>query len=86
MDSRRAGYPHPETVDYFVIRVTRQPGRPAQLAGVVERLGSGEKRWFAGGNELLWVMTAWSDDSPAHWPHRQGAPNDGFRDTVEVAP
>jgi hypothetical protein len=46
---------------YFLVRVRQPFGREAgRLAGLVERLATGEKRSFASGEELL--------RSVAHWP------------------
>ena len=39
---------------YYMIRIQRPgPVRPATLSGVIERLGTGEKRFFADGAQLL---------------------------------
>ena len=54
---------------YYMIRVqtpanaTPADGSP-ELSGVVERLGSGEKRDFADGDELVRLVTAWSEATP----------------------
>ncbi len=54
---------------YFMIRV-RQPLTPdrseagAPLAGVVERLASGEKRSFESGVELLRLIGTWPEPPP----------------------
>jgi hypothetical protein len=45
--------------DYFMIRVTRTEDA-AQLAGLVERLGTGEKRTFNTGQQLLGLVAEWS--------------------------
>jgi hypothetical protein len=42
--------------DYFMLRVTRSGERPDRIAGVVERLGTGEKWAFATGEQLLGVI------------------------------
>jgi hypothetical protein len=39
--------------EYFMVRVTRTPHQPERIAGLVERLGSGEKRSFDTGEQLL---------------------------------
>jgi hypothetical protein len=51
---------------YFMIRVRRngQDAPPAAIAGIIERLGSGEKQEFDGGDELLRLVAGWSDGSP----------------------
>jgi hypothetical protein len=43
--------------DYFMVRI-RRPGSapPHLLCGVMERLGTGEKRIFESGEELLRLM------------------------------
>lgn len=43
---------------YFRIRIGREEGgqAPAALSGVVERIGTGEKRSFASGDELIRFM------------------------------
>ncbi len=65
--------------DYFMVRVTRTED-DARLTGLVERLGTGEKRSFGSGQQLLWLVGAWTDahsnlqaraetGNPADWPH-----------------
>ena len=53
---------------YFVIRLGRAPGEPERLFGVIERLGSGEKRHFDSGEQLMGLVQGWLDytrgDSP----------------------
>ena len=50
-----------EQFSYYMVRVrhssTENP--PESLAGVVERLGSGEKQRFADGEELLRLLSGW---------------------------
>jgi hypothetical protein len=41
--------------DYFMVRVSRTAKEPG-LAGLVERLGTGEKRGFGSGEQLLSLM------------------------------
>lgn len=54
---------------YFMIRLERRDGHDrADTAGVVERLGNGEKRRFSGAHELLALLAAWSDP-PAPSPN-----------------
>jgi hypothetical protein len=45
---------------YFLVRVRRTPDTPGELSGLVERLGSGEKRPFRTGEELARVVAEWS--------------------------
>jgi hypothetical protein len=42
-----------ERFEYFMVRLTRSAHDPDRLAGLVERLGSGEKRSFDTGEQLL---------------------------------
>ena len=52
---------------YYMIRIRHSPAedRPASLlAGVVERLGAGEKRTFTDGEELLRLLGGWNRDLP----------------------
>jgi hypothetical protein len=42
--------------DYFMLRVTRSGEQPERIAGVIERLGTGEKWAFASGEQLLGVI------------------------------
>jgi hypothetical protein len=46
----------PERFEYFMVRVTRSAHHPDRLAGLVERLGSDEKRSFDTGEQLLWLV------------------------------
>lgn len=46
---------------YFTVRLrVSAPGEPANLSGIVERLGAGRKRSFPDGQELLRLLTDWS--------------------------
>ena len=52
---------------YYMVRIRHSPAedRPEDpLAGVVERLGSGEKQKFADGGELLRLLTGWTEGLP----------------------
>ena len=56
--------------DYFVIRVSRSAAHPERVAGLVERLGSGEKRVFETAEHLAALVSGWTDgrgagDGPA---------------------
>jgi len=48
-----------ERFEYFMIRLTRSDKDPERLAGLVERLGSGEKRSFETGDQLLRMVGGW---------------------------
>jgi hypothetical protein len=45
--------------EYFMLRVFRAEEGPQSIAGQVERLGTGEKRRFETGGELLALVTRW---------------------------
>lgn len=47
--------------EYFMIRMTRSEQEPQRVAGLVERLGSGEKRSFETGDQLLRMVGGWFD-------------------------
>lgn len=49
----------PERFEYFMIRLTRSEHDPERVAGLVERLGSGEKRSFESGDQLLQMVGGW---------------------------
>ena len=49
-----------EGFDYFVVRLARTREEPGRLAGQVERLGSGERRSFDTGEQLVHLVTRWS--------------------------
>jgi hypothetical protein len=49
----------PERFEYFMIRLTRSEKVPERVAGLVERLGSGEKRSFESGDQLLQMVGGW---------------------------
>lgn len=42
-----------ERFEYFMVRLTRSAHEPDRIAGLVERLGSGEKRSFDTGEQLV---------------------------------
>ena len=48
-----------ERFEYFMIRLTRSDNDPERVAGLVERLGSGEKRSFETGDQLLQMVGRW---------------------------
>jgi hypothetical protein len=45
--------------EYFMVRVTRSEKDPGRVAGLVERIGSGEKRSFETGDQLLRMVGGW---------------------------
>ena len=47
--------------DYFMLRLGRLPAEPNRLFGVIERLGSGEKRRFDSGEQLMGLVQGWLD-------------------------
>lgn len=48
---------------YFMIRVQRPvPARPATVSGLIERLGTGDKRQFFSERELLALLRTWPVD------------------------
>jgi hypothetical protein len=46
--------------DYFVLRLSRQDVGSEEVSGMVERLGSGEKRRFDTGEQLIELVRLWS--------------------------
>ncbi len=46
--------------DYFVIRLRRSAAEPGVIAGLVERLGSGEKRAFTTAEHLVALVAGWT--------------------------
>ena len=67
---------------YFMLRLrvgsdaatTRMP----MVTGVVERLGSGERRDFSNAEELVQVMSTWTDGAPN--VHVANEPRNGARE------
>jgi len=51
-----------ERFEYFMVRVTRFESDPDRMSGMIERLGSGEKRSFDTGEHLVQLVGAWSSD------------------------
>jgi hypothetical protein len=49
-----------ERFEYFMIRLTRSEKDPDRIAGLVERLGTGEKRSFETGDQLVRTVGGWS--------------------------
>lgn len=45
--------------DYFMIRISQRRGDPERIVGLIERLGTGEKRSFETGAQLLKLVAAW---------------------------
>ena len=64
-----------EQYHYYMIRIQRAPAQSQPeppLAGVVERLGSGEKQSFGDGTELLRMLNDWTDSAPNMRPDATG--------------
>ena len=53
------GADHSDRFDYFMIRLSQRDRQPAAMAGQVERMGTGEKRSFETGQELLDLFAVW---------------------------
>lgn len=52
----------PSGLGYFMVRVHRHPGAAlGEVTGVVERLGTGEKRPFRSSEELARVVAEWAE-------------------------
>ncbi len=51
-----------ERLDYFMVRLARREDDPKRVAGLVERLATGEKRGFDTVDQLVRLVVAW--DSP----------------------
>ncbi len=63
--------------EYFMIRLTRSDQEPERVAGLVERLGSGEKRSFETGDQLLQMVGGWFTFNPnLHPPTGHRNPGD----------
>jgi hypothetical protein len=45
--------------DYFVVRLHRTGPTPDRIAGMVERLGSGEKQPFDTAEDLTRLLSTW---------------------------
>lgn len=53
----------PDRFEYFMVRLTRSAHAPDRLAGLIERLGFGEKRSFDTGEQLLRLVSGgFADD------------------------
>ncbi len=49
-------------LDYFIVRVRRISGAAlGDVSGVIERLGTGEKREFRSSSELAQVVAEWAE-------------------------
>lgn len=53
-----------ERFDYFIVRLSRMSTEPERLSGQVERLGSGERRSFETGEQLMHLVAVWSTSEP----------------------
>jgi hypothetical protein len=54
-----------ETIDTYIVRVYRRERREQRrISGLVEIVGSGKKKAFDGGEELLEIMTPKKKRSP----------------------
>ncbi len=68
--------------DYFVVRLSRSVRKPTRVSGLIERLGSGEKRWFYSGEQLMQLLTLW----PQHGPEEPSAPGDSDSTDLRTPP
>jgi hypothetical protein len=55
------GLDGPERLDYFMIRLARREGEPQRVAGLIERLATGERRGFDTADQLVRLVMAWED-------------------------
>jgi hypothetical protein len=53
-----------ERFDYFMVRLSRISTEPERLSGEVERLGTGERRSFETGEQLMNLVAIWSASEP----------------------
>ena len=64
-DPESGGAAGPAGYVYYVLRVRRAPsGEPPPCAGVIERLGTAERRSFENADELVRVLAAWEAVRP----------------------
>lgn len=72
--------------EYFMIRIHSNPDQdPPAIAGAIEHLGTGEKRSFGSGEELLSLLGSWPERSSQLPPGSGGSnqsPGHGGRDAV----
>jgi hypothetical protein len=66
-----------ERFEYFMVRLTRSPRNPDRVAGLIERLGSGQKRRFDTGEQLVRLVGG------GFAPELNMQPTDGDRNAVE---
>jgi hypothetical protein len=66
-----------ERFEYFMVRLTRSPRDPDRVAGLIERLGSGQKRTFDTGEQLVRLVGG------GFAPELNMQPTDGDRNAVE---
>jgi hypothetical protein len=59
MSAYPQGTDHADRFDYFMIRLSQRDGEPEGMTGQVERLGTGEKRSFETGDQLLALFAVW---------------------------
>ena len=72
--------------EYFMIRIHSNPDQdPPAIAGAIEHLGTGEKRTFVSGEELLRLLGSWPERSSKLPPGSGGSnqsPGRADRDVV----
>ena len=60
MTTPPVGRPAPESFAYFTVRLRHTDGvEDEPLAGLIERLGTGEKRTFEDARELVELLRLW---------------------------
>jgi hypothetical protein len=74
-----------ERYEYFMIRVTRSTTEPDRVAGLVERLGSGQKRSFDTGEQLVRLVGS-GFNFDLNMQSGVGDRNPVERDTTEPSP
>lgn len=73
MPGERDQHENARYFDYFMVRSQQRDGSPPRtLSGVIERLGTGEKRPFRTTGELLRLMEGWSGVAPGNDGSEEG--------------
>jgi hypothetical protein len=59
MNMPQPGFDLSDRYDYYMIRLSQRDGEQDRMAGQIERMGTGEKRGFESGEQLLQLFSAW---------------------------
>jgi hypothetical protein len=62
-----------DSFEYYMVRIRRSAADPRRVTGHVEQLGTGQKRGFESGEDLVRLVAAWPADEGSLARNRSGS-------------